>query len=79
MASLNKWAYWGFLAITLGIKISIISFLILANIVGSSAKSSCCVETTMASMRTGLLSSEYSKVNEGLSVYTVSEKLSLIE
>ena len=41
------------LVFTLGIKILIISFLIFSCIFSSVSKSSCCVETTIASIRTG--------------------------
>ena len=74
MSSLKKCAYCGYFDFILGIKIETKSFLILTNISSFAAslsaleldfgfiKSSCCVEITIASIRTGLLSSEYSKV-----------------
>ena len=47
---------------TLGMTILITSSLILASILASLSKSSCCVDTTIESIRIGLLSSEYSMV-----------------
>src|SRR5688500_148506 len=53
MLLLKSLAYFLYFDFTLGIKILMISFLIWSSIFGSVSKSSCWVDTTMASMRTG--------------------------
>src|SRR5580692_2290481 len=59
---LKRWLYAGYWACTRGMRMLIISLLILAAIFSSVSKSSCWVEMTMASIRMGLLLSSYSMV-----------------
>src|SRR3974390_1116284 len=59
---LKSLAYFLYFDFTLGIRISTMSFLIFSCILASVEKSSCWVDTTMASILTGLLLSSYSRV-----------------
>src|SRR5689334_516333 len=59
---LKSFAYFLYFALILGIRILITSDLILASILASESKSSCWVEITIASIRTGWFLSLYSSV-----------------